>query len=161
MRLGPTFTTDDRGTFAVLRDPGGAVVAVAAPSQGGAAPVLPVAWSVLNTSKVATARTNYGELFGWDIADVATDGPHGAYHVFSYGGEMPAPVGAFADIAARPGVHAHWLHFFSTDTLNNAVTFTREAGGTVLDVSPGPSGARMVVCEDPQGAAFGLVQRPA
>jgi len=159
VQLGPALATDDRGHFTVLRDPGGAIVALAAPPQPGSAPVLEVAWSVLNTNNVAVARANYRALYGWDIAESATVGPHGAYHEFSSSAAASARVGALADIAGRPGVHAHWLHFFRTESLDDAVAATRRAGGTALDLTPGPSGARIAVCEDPQGAAFGLIER--
>ncbi len=161
MRLGPTFTTDDRGHFAVLRDPGGAIVALAAPPQPVTAPALDVGWRVLNTTNITLARANYGELFGWDIADVSTVGPHGPYHEFSYGADTHARVGALADIAGRLGVHAHWLYFFTTGSLSEAVETTRSAGGTALELPVARSGPRMAVCEDPQGAAFGLVERAA
>jgi uncharacterized protein len=158
MQLGPTFTTDDRGQFVIVRDPGGAIVALA-PPQAGAAPVLDVPYCVLNTTHVAAARANYSALFGWDITESVTTGAHGAYHEFSYRADAPARVGAVADIAGRPGIHAHWLYFFRTDSIEKAMAFVRVAGGTARDVLEGPGGAAIVVCEDPQGAAFGLIER--
>jgi predicted enzyme related to lactoylglutathione lyase len=159
VQLGPTFTTDDRGQFAILRDPGGAIVALAAPPHAGVAPVLEVPYCALNTNNVAAARANYSALFGWDIVDSATAGTHGAYHEFSYRADAPARVGAFADIANRPGIHAHWLFFFRTDAIENAVAHIRDAGGTAQHLPAGPDGARIAACEDPQGAAFGLIER--
>lgn len=159
VQLGPTFTTDDRGQFAILRDPGGAIVALAAPPQADAAPVLEVPYCVLNTNDAAAARANYSALFGWDIAESVTAGAHGAYHEFSYRADAPTRVGAVSDIAGRPGIHAHWLFFFRTDAIERAVAHTRRAGGTVHEVLAGPDGARIAFCDDPQGAAFGLIER--
>jgi predicted enzyme related to lactoylglutathione lyase len=159
VQLGPTFTTDDRGQFAILRDPGGAMVALAASPHADATPVLEVPYCVLNTSDAAAARANYSALFGWDIAESATTGAHGAYHEFSYRADAPARVGAVSDIAGRPGIHAHWLFFFRTDAIERAVAHTRRAGGTVHDLPVGPDGARIALCDDPQGAAFGLIER--
>lgn len=158
VQLGPTFTTDDRGQFAVVRDPGGAIVALAAPPHAGKTPVLDVPYRVLNTTNVAAARANYGELFGWDIAESATMGAQGAYHDFAYHADASVRVGALADIAGRPGVHAHWLYFFRTNSIDHAVDHIRSAGGTAQELFAGPDGARIAVCEDPQGAAFGIIE---
>jgi uncharacterized protein len=159
VQLGPTFTTDDRGQFAIVRDPGGAIVALAAPTPAGVAPVLDVPYCVLNTADVAAARANYGAVFGWSIADAATVEPHGAYHEFSYGVDGSMRVGAMADIAGRPGIHAHWLYCFRTDSLEHAVAYVRHAGGSAQSLPVGSDGTRIAVCEDPQGAAFGLIER--
>jgi uncharacterized protein len=159
VQLGPTFTTDDRGQFAIVRDPGGAIVALAAPIPASVAPVLDVPYCVLNTTNVATARANYGAVFGWSIADVATVEPHGAYHEFSYDVDASMRVGAMADIAGRQGIHAHWLYCFRTDSIERAAASVRHAGGTAQDLPAGSDGTRIAVCEDPQGAAFGLIER--
>jgi len=156
--LGPTIATDDRGHFAVIRDPAGAILALAAPPNPMAPPMPEVAWSVLNTSDALTACTNYHELLGWDIAEVATASPHGPYREFSYNAGLPR-VGAIADIAGRPEVHPHWLHFFRVASVDEAMMVTRRAGGTAFDAGLGPSGEYLAVCEDPQGAAFGVMQR--
>ncbi len=159
VQLGPTFTTDDRGQFVIVRDPGGAIVALAAPPQTGAAPGLEVPYSVLNTTNVTAARANYGALFGWDIAESAMAGPHAAYYEFSYSTDARKPAGALADIAGRPGIHPHWLYFFHANSVEKAMASVRVAGGTAQDVLEGPDGAAIAVCEDPQGAAFGLIER--
>ena len=65
-------------------------------------------------------------------------------------------VGAMADIAGRSGVHPHWLFHFRVGALEPAVAAVRAAGGLVLDPLTLPNGARVAVCDDPQGAAFAL-----
>jgi uncharacterized protein len=155
MRLGPALPTGDGGQAVVLRDPGGAVVAVAPPPPANVEAGVDVVWHVLNTNDVASATANYRELFGWELTHRVDLDAQGTFHQFAWdaGG---ASVGAIADIAARPGVHAHWLFFFEVDALEPAIAATRAAGGVVLDPMVLPSGERACVCDDPQGAAFAL-----
>jgi len=158
MRLGPVPATAEGGHGAVLRDPGGALVAVAQRPPAEAAPSVPVVWHVLNTNNLAQAAENYRALCGWDLTDrVVLDVP-GTFHQFAWhkGGES---VGVMADIADRPGVHPHWTFFFEVDALESATALTRDAGGLTLAPLTLPSGERFCVCEDPQGAAFGLRER--
>jgi predicted enzyme related to lactoylglutathione lyase len=157
-RLGPTLSTGDGGQAVVLRDPGGAVVAVATPPPANAEGRIDVVWHVLNTNDVARATANYAELFGWKLTDRIELGRAGSFQQFTWhaGG---ASVGAMADIAARPGVHPHWLFFFEVDSLEPAIATTRAAGGVVLGPTVLPSGERICVCDDPQGAAFALRER--
>jgi len=183
-RLGPTLSTRDGGQAAVLRDPGGAVVAVAThsrvpPETRGDGNVLParhatampqgehrpssqqavdVVWYVLNTTDAARAMVNYRELFGWEPTDRLEHPAHGVLQQFAWraGG---ASVGTIADVAGRPGVHPHWLFFFEVDALDPAMAATRAAGGLVVDAFVLPGGDRACVCDDPQGAAFALRER--
>ncbi len=141
------------GAVAILRDPGGAVVALATPSS---APVrADVVWHSLNTSDLGRATASYCALMGWQLTDVVDVGPLGRHHQFAWsaGG---ASVGAMSDIAGRPGVHPHWLFHFRVAALEPALAAVRVAGGLVLDPVTLPSGARVAVCDDPQGAAFAL-----
>jgi predicted enzyme related to lactoylglutathione lyase len=158
--LGPAPPTVAGGRATILRDPGGALVALCTPASGNLKPTLDVAWHVLNTNDIARATTNYGELFGWDVTGHIDLGPQGAFQLFAWqaGGEN---VGVMGDLATRPGVHPHWLFFFEVDALEPAMTATRAAGGLVLEPLTLPSGVRVCVCDDPQGAAFGLFQRKA
>jgi predicted enzyme related to lactoylglutathione lyase len=158
--LGPTRPTHDGGRTAVLRDPGGAIVALSAlPTQpsGGGEPSLGVVWHLLNTNDVARAGANYRELFGWSLTTELDLGAQGTFQQFAWqsGGES---VGALGDVTGRPGVHPHWLFFFEVDSLEPALTATRAAGGVALDPITLPNGARVCVCDDPQGAAFALLQ---
>jgi predicted enzyme related to lactoylglutathione lyase len=156
-RLGPTRPTADGGQAAVLRDPGGAVVAGGTPPPAGAADV-DVVWHVLNTSDVARATASYRDLLGWALGDRVDVGAHGTFQQFAWQpGE--ATIGAIGDIAGRPGVHPHWLFFFEVDALEPAIEATRSAGGIVLEQTVVPSGHRICVCDDPQGAAFALRER--
>ena len=156
--LGPTRPTSYGGKAAVLRDPGGAIFAVATPPPDNLETGVEVLWHVLNTKDVASAATNYRDLFGWEVSDRIEKVANVAFRQFAWG-EGGLSVGAFADIAGRPGVHPHWLFFFEVDSLDAAIAAARAGGGLVLDPVVAPSGERVCVCDDPQGAAFGFRER--
>lgn len=155
--LSPTLVTPDRGQFFVLRDPGGAMLALNASTQPAeSGPV--VGWHVLNTNNISAAKQNYHELFGWEIEDQPVTGPYGDVYEFAYTADSGEPVGVLADIADRPSIHPHWLFFFKVSSLDSALNLVRQAGGTATEPFVGPNGTRVSVCEDVQRAAFGLIE---
>lgn len=157
-RLGPTLSYPDGRQAVILRDPGGAVVAVTTPPQAGAHAPVDVVWHVLHTNDAARAAAHYTELFGWRLTDHVDLGVHGASQQFAWHAGA-ASVGAIADVAARPGVHPHWLFFFEVDAFEACVDRARAGGGVVLESIVLPGGERICACDDPQGAAFALRQR--
>jgi predicted enzyme related to lactoylglutathione lyase len=156
--LGPARPTADGGMAAVLRDPGGAIVALATPAAAQQRPDVGVVWYALNTNDLAKATANYCELFGWAVTGQLDLGAEGVFHQFAWeaGGES---VGVLGDIATRPKVHPHWLFFLEVASLDAAMAAARNAGGLLLDPLTLPDGARACVGDDPQGAAFGLYER--
>lgn len=64
--------------------------------------------------------------------------------------------GVFGDTAGRPGVHPHGTFHFRVSALDEAIARVRAGGGLTLDPIELPSGDRIAVCDDPQGAAFAL-----
>lgn len=157
--LGPRHPTPDGRHAAVLRDPGGAILGLTTAAGPSVAPAVEVSWRVLNTNHIADAVRNYETLFGWKIARDAAVGPYGTFHEFWWDTLQPRSAGAMADVAGRMGVHPHWLFFFDVESLDPAVELTRQAGGTAIDGVVTPTGERVAICEDPQRAAFGLVER--
>lgn len=155
-RLGPTRPLAG-GEAAIVRDPGGAVVAVATkPSSPTSTSVV---WHGLNTTDLERAAACYRELFGWQTTDRLDLGALGVHHRFAWhaGGTN---VGSMADIAGRPGVHPHWLYHFRVPALDPALTAVRAAGGVVMSPIELPGGDRIAVCDDAQGAAFALREAP-
>ena len=67
-------------------------------------------------------------------------------------------VGGMANTARAPQIHAHWLYFFPVADLDGSLAKVRARGGRVLDHAVLPNGDRIAPCDDPQGAAFGLLQ---
>lgn len=160
--LAPTWVNPEGLEAAVMRDPGGAVIALArppsVPARGG--PELMPAAYLLNTNDAAAAKRDYGELLGWSFTEpVAVEGL-GPAHPFSWrpGTE---PVGLIVDIRNRPGVHPHWLFQLPVSALDESLERVRLGGGVVHGAWPLEGGARVAVCEDPQGGAFALRQAAA
>jgi hypothetical protein len=153
MRLGPTRPTADGGEGAIIRDPGGAVVALAT------RPLSPahtdVVWHLLHTNNVERAAATYCELFGWQLTERLDLGASGVFNQFAFAPGGPSE-GAVVDVAERPGVHPHWLFHFRVAALEPALVFIRARVGLVLGPTLLPSGERIAVCEDPHGAAFAL-----
>lgn len=156
-RLGPTRPAADGGEVAILRDPGGAVLALSTRSSDGGCD--DVVWHVLNTSDVERALANYGELFGWHLTGRLDLGSVGVYHEFAWRPGR-ASVGAMVDVAGRPGVHPHWLFHSGVAALEPALVEVRAGGGAAIGPIVLPGGERIAVCDDPQGAAFALLERP-
>jgi len=149
-RLGPGPGVAD---FVVLRDPGGALVGLAdsmATSRAG------VVWHQLNTLDVAAAGATYTTLFGWSLGREVDLGALGRHREFTFAAGEPT-VGAISDITGRPAVHPHWLFFWAVPSLDRAVAETLARGGKALGPITLPNGARIAACDDPQGAAFGIV----
>lgn len=158
--LAPIWTQPDGLKAAVMRDPGGAVVALARPSASAArAQNPPVVWHLLHTHDLARAVSNHRELFGWDFREPVDLGTLGSAHPFAWGPGLP-PVGSMIDVSLHPTAHPHWLFRFAVGDVDQAIATVRARGGTTLDPIRLPSGQRMVVCEDGQGAAFALSSEP-
>ncbi len=150
----------DGSRWVILRDPLGAIVAVSSTMNTPSPSV--VAWHHLHTTDRERAFGAYRALFGW-IAREEWMGEHRTFswsghgngHENAQGAEGPV-VGGVADSARRPGVHTHWLFYFAVPDLVVAMAKVRAGGGLVLSPVELPTGQRLVACEDPQGAAFGL-----
>lgn len=154
MALSPKWVNPEGLEAQVFRDPGGAVVALGKPAtRKDETPRSTM--HLLNTADVERAKTNYRELFGWSFAASIDLGPLGVIHPFSFREGGPT-VGAFAGIEGRAGVHPHWLFHFTVPSIDSAIEKVRAGGGKVLGPFTLPSGTRVAVCDDAQGAAFAL-----
>ncbi len=151
-RLGPEPGVAD---FVVLRDPGGAIVALTDRASGSSAGVV---WHNLSTLNPSDAARTYSDLFGWSIGVARDVGLPGEHLEFAYNAGEPA-VGLISDIEGRPEVHTHWLFFFAVESLDGSIESVRKLGGVVVGPITLPNGVRIAACDDPQGAAFGLIQR--
>jgi predicted enzyme related to lactoylglutathione lyase len=154
--LSPTVQARDGTAFATLRDPFGNVLGVRA--RGAGTDASPVVWHQLHSHDADGAWALYHELFGWAHREML-DGPEpvGRYRAFAWN-ETGEAVGAMGNTARLPGVHPHWLFCFPVADIDRAAESVRAHGGTAMQPVALPSGMRLVGCEDPQGAAFGLAQ---
>ncbi|MET0343335.1 MAG: VOC family protein [Polyangiales bacterium] len=169
--LGPKWVNPEGLEAAPVRDPGGAVVALARPAPAGATSTSTstststctststrAAWHVLHTADVVRAKENYAALCCWHFHPPVELAGLGTLHPFSYAPNAPV-VGAMRDLAGTTGIHPHWLFHFEVDALDRAVDEARAAGGSVIGPLTIPGSARVAVCDDPQGAAFALCER--
>jgi predicted enzyme related to lactoylglutathione lyase len=161
-QLGPKWVNPEGLEAAVIRDPGGAVVALAKPasaqrpaSEGAATSASDIQWRVLHTTDVERAKANYGELFGWAFNPSLDLESLGVFHEFAWRPGEPV-AGAMSDISQRPGAHAHWLFHFNVPALEPALDALRAGGGLVVARVLAPNGDLIGICDDPQGAAFAL-----
>lgn len=154
-KLGRRVETEDGAALAALRDPWGAVLAIRAPGEAPSDP--PIAWHQLHTRDLEAAWSTYSELFGWaqagtiDVAD-----PEGGHLLFAWT-EGSEPIGSMANTARWPGVHAHWLFHFPVADVDATLARVRALGGQAFDPVELPDGSRLGACDDPQGAAFGVI----
>jgi len=159
--MGPT-TMSGVGTFAVLRDPQGAVFCPFTPEEGAGGEVTTAdpghfSWHELYTSDHEAAFDFYSEIFGWKKTERMDMGEMGVYQMFgpalvepfSYGGMMNKP----AQMPAPP----HWLYYIRVPDIHEAVERVKREGGQVwngpMEV---PGGDMIAMCLDPQGGAFAL-----
>lgn len=158
-RLGPSRRTVDSMDVAILRDPLGAVVALTFRTRPE--PHLGLAWHELHTRDHGRAFSVYADLFGWRPTEALDLGRElGTYQMFSWHGAGQS-VGGMISSARLPGIHPHWLFYFTVDDLDRSLAEVVSRGGRVLNGPVVvPSGARVAQCEDPQSAAFALQEVP-
>jgi predicted enzyme related to lactoylglutathione lyase len=160
--LMPATTMEGVGTYAVLKDPQGAVFAPYSPSGGPEGEVThpgpgDISWHELITTDYEAALAFYSEIFGWEKTTEFDMGEMGIYQMFGpesgggfeYGGMYNKP----AEMPAPP----HWLCYIMVQDIDAAVATVTELGGRVLNGPEEVPGGDMVAqCMDPQGGAFAL-----
>jgi len=151
--LGPVQRAPE-GDLAVVRDPQGAVLALAARPLASAPGV--IVWHELHTTDVEAAWTAY-EAFGWKRTESMDLGPKvGIYQMFTWASGTRS-VGGMIATARAPEIHTHWIFYFDVANLDAAVARVGVLGGkTYSGPHRTPGGDRVAACEDPQGAVFGL-----
>jgi predicted enzyme related to lactoylglutathione lyase len=147
---------DGRDTAGVvLRDPLGANVALTPLEAARAA--ARVAWHLHLSRDEERALEVYASVLEWTALERQDLGERGRHVTFAWdaGGRT---VGSTSDMARRPHVHAQWLFFFATPDFDALLARVRELGGLVTRPERTADGHRVVACDDPQGAAFGLYE---
>jgi predicted enzyme related to lactoylglutathione lyase len=160
--LVPPTTMPGVGTFAVLKDPQGAVFAPFTPEKedpnsGGPAEVGGFSWHELATNSHEEAFAFYADIFGWKKTDSMDMGEAGIYQMYGRGDEPGFPYGGMFNKPTEVPWPPHWLYYIRVAELDAALEAVKENGGKILngpmDV---PGGDRIAQCMDPQGAAFAL-----
>ena len=107
-------------------------------------------WVDLQTDDLDRAKSFYGDLFGWDIAEI--EGAEGQYLSITNdgrinGGIMPAP----------PGGHPAWNLYFAVEDADAAVSKATSLGAsTIMGATDVPNGTRFAILSDPSGAVFSV-----
>jgi uncharacterized protein len=140
------------GNGDLLRDPGGAILALTSPQDKSRRDVV---WQQLLTPDSGRAKRDYGELFGMTIGPRMDVPQYGSFDQFGWGPD--APSGSIGDITGKPHIHPQWLFFFRVADLERALSHVRTNKGTVIGPTTLPDRRRIAVCEDPQGAQFALM----
>jgi predicted enzyme related to lactoylglutathione lyase len=155
-QLGPMQRGADGTSYAVVRDPFGAVLAV---TRETAAPrPAPVAWHLSHTEDHVRAFTLYASLFGWTANEALDLGPElGCHQVFAWD-ESRRSVGSMANTARLPHIHPQWLFCFRVADIEDSIAKVRAWGGQVLGPMRTWRADLLAPCNDPQGAAFALYQ---
>lgn len=165
----PPTDIPDVGRFALLTDPAGAPFYVICgdspePSNSFArtGSLGRCAWNELATPDQSAALAFYGSLFGMEKTGAMSMGPMGDYSFLSHAGQE---IGAMAD-ARQGGMPPGWTFYFRVRDVDAAAQAIADGGGTVfMGPHTVPTGERIVIATDPQGATFGLVDagdgRPA
>ncbi len=151
------------GRFAVLADPQGAVFAIFTSDN----PMPPhdmsgageMCWHELYTTDPVAGLTFYSTLFGWQKTTQMDMGPDmGIYQMYgqgdkTYGGIMKKP--------AQMQAPSAWLFYTSVDSVDHAINRINELGGKItMGPHDVPTGGRIAMAIDPQGAAFAVHQAP-
>ncbi|WP_334162279.1 VOC family protein [Phenylobacterium sp.] len=157
----PPTDIPDIGRFAVIADPGGAVISIMtpAPMEGGAPMPTPgspgtAGWRELYAADLESAFSFYSALFGWRKDDDVDMGPMGVYRLFA---NQDGQVGGMMTKPADFPVPA-WLYYFVVDDIDAGATRVKAGGGQVLNgPMEVPGGDWIVQAADPQGAMFALM----
>jgi uncharacterized protein len=149
------FDVMDAGRMAVIQDPTGAMFCVWEPNRNIGAAIVnapgALTMSQLNTGDPEGAIEFYSRLFGWGSEPM--EGGDTRYWGLSNGDRM---AGGLMEMPAEMGAPAHWLSYFGTESVDDAVGRVGELGGETIVPPMDVPGGRIAVVQDPQGAVFGL-----
>jgi uncharacterized protein len=153
--LAPPFDVFDAGRMAVVADPAGAVLCLWQPGTNIGADVVnepgAMAWADCATTDPAAAQGFYSALLGWRFDQMSEEPP---YWVIFNGersqGGMTKPPG---------GVPSNWFPYFGVIGLDETIQLAETTGATrFLGPIEVPNGGRFALLQDPQGAAFAILE---
>jgi predicted enzyme related to lactoylglutathione lyase len=161
--LSPLIEVPEVGRVQTMQDPQGGAFSIFEPSPKS--PAMPeampepgdVSWHELYTTDDEGALRFYSTLFGWRETQAMDMGPAGKYHIFARQWDLG---GIMKKTKEMEQVPTHWNLYFRVPDIQAATAKVTGNGGKILmgpmDV---PGGDRVVICMDPQGAAFSLHEK--
>jgi predicted enzyme related to lactoylglutathione lyase len=151
----------DYGRMAVVSDPTGAVFGLWQPGTNKGSGVIgepgSIAWHQVSTRDPEKALGFYEAVFGWQSERVDTGGA-------DYW-ELSLDEGATVGGLFRMGddfpddVPAHWIVYFAVEDVDGSVRQAEEGGATVRAPAIDTEAGRFAVLQDPDGAAFALIDQ--
>jgi uncharacterized protein len=142
------------GRMAVIQDPQDAFFMVWQPYEHFGATLVnapgALVWNELSSPDLDASTAFYTSLFGWAISPL--EGSPEPY-LWIRNGETAN--GGIRELR-EPGVPPHWLPYFGTEDVDDALAQGERLGGSTLAGPIDISIARIAVVRDPQGAAFAL-----
>ena len=113
-------------------------------------------WTDLSTFDMATARSNYSDLFGWKFAG------DDAYDFAFLGDREVAAVFPMPPRLVEINMPSFWMSYVQVDELDEAVARAKSHDGVIVEVAPQAFGddARISLVRDPSGAGFTLYEGP-
>lgn len=114
-------------------------------------------WFEVNSSDVAAAKRQYGELFGWSFQDSKM--PDGAtYSMAQIQGKNVGGVAALSAEAKQMGAKPHLLSYVAVDQVDEMASKVAGLGGKVLMAPTEAGPGRMCLVQDPVGGVVALWQ---
>jgi uncharacterized protein len=149
------FEVLDAGRVAAIRDPTGGNLSLWQPGARIGATVVgevgALCWTELATSDVERVKSFFGDLFGWTYETGAAGDT-----TIRCGGR---PNGAIRQQrVAAPDAMPGWTPYFKVESTRDAVGRAEQLGGRGLATSATSPLGRFAVIEDPQRAAFAVVE---
>lgn len=150
----PPFDVMEAGRMAVIQDPQGAFFMVWQPRGHFGAALVNAAgalvWNELASPDLEAPAAFYRDLFGWTVAPFeASPEP---YLSIKNG---DANNGGIRELSP-PSVPPHWLVYFGTDDIDDALAKVEELGGKKMAGPIDIQMAKIGIVQDPQGAVFAL-----
>ena len=113
-------------------------------------------WQDLITDNIATSRTFYEQLFGWQFEQTTRSGRP---YLLARLKTNPTPIAGMVQVARRRPDEpiTQWLSYLAVADVDAMSTRLTGAGAQVLVAPTDVQTSRAAVAVDPQGAPFGLV----
>jgi uncharacterized protein len=150
------------GSFAVVTDPGQAVIGMWQPGLHKGFQVLnepgAPAWFQLNTRDYDASVRFYRDVFGWD-AHVMSDTPEFRYTTLGEGDNALAGIMDATGFLPE-GVPAHWSVIFAVESTDAALATITDLGGSVVRPAEDTPYGRMAKAADATGAPFEIITLP-
>jgi uncharacterized protein len=159
--IAPPFAVLDSGRMAVFQDPAGAFISVWEPKHMQGAEVMnqtsSFGWAELSARGVDSAKAFYSKVFGWAQKESDMGEGRPPYTEFQLGGESIAGAMEMPEMVPAE-VPSYWMVYFNVADVDQAYAKATAAGGREMLPPQDFPGGRFAIVQDPQGAAFGLLQ---